>query len=127
MLLQDFSVIIYLGISSLVHFIEVVYGPNDIDKRFIFQLMPIVQLPGEKLYGIRMVMHTVTCTSDVSLDKEFQKHLSNAEQKSGLIYHAELRLGYQTTYHTRPCEHSLSFGPPTNAADQADSASPPTR
>ena len=28
-----------------------------------------------------MVMHTVTHTSDVSLDREFQKHLSNASRK----------------------------------------------
>ena len=39
---------------------------------------------------------------------------------------AELRPGSQTTYRTRPCKHSLSFVPPTNDADQADAASPPT-
>ena len=38
---------------------------------------------------------------------------------------AELCPGSQTSYRTRPCEHSLSFGPPTNAVDQADAASPP--
>ena len=38
----------------------------------------------------------------------------------------ELRPGSQTTYRTRPSKHSLSFGPPTNAADQADADSPPT-
>ena len=40
---------------------------------------------------------------------------------------AELRPGSQTMYRTRRCKHSLSFGPPTNAANQADAASPPTR
>ena len=39
---------------------------------------------------------------------------------------AELSPGSQTTYRTRPCDHSLSFGPPTNAADQADAASTTT-
>ena len=49
------------------------------------QLMSTLQLPGEKGYKINMFMHTGTRTYDVSLAREFQKHLSNVEHKHGLI------------------------------------------
>ena len=78
MLSKAFSVIIDRGISEPGHSREVLYSLNAIDKRFILQLMPNVQLPGAKSYDTQMVMHTVTCTSDVSLAREFQKHLYNA-------------------------------------------------
>ena len=44
-----------------------------------------MQLPGEKGYDTQMVMHTENHTADVSLDREFQEHLSNATRKHGLI------------------------------------------
>ena len=47
--------------------------------------MSTVQLPGEKDYDTQMFMHTGTCTSDVSLAREFQEHLYNAAQKYGSI------------------------------------------
>ena len=43
---QCFSIVIYQGISAPGHGKEVVYGVNDIDKRYIYQLMYNVQLPG---------------------------------------------------------------------------------
>ena len=69
MLSQAFSFIIYHGISSLGHSREVVDCFNAFEKRFIFQLMSTVQLKGSKRYDTQMVMHTVTRTSDVSLDR----------------------------------------------------------
>ena len=47
--------------------------------------MSTVKLPGEESYDTQMVMHTGNRTYDVSLDREFQKHLSNAARKNGLI------------------------------------------
>ena len=44
-----------------------------------------MQLPGAKIHDIKMVMKTGTCTSNVSLVIEFQKHLSNAAYKHGVI------------------------------------------
>ena len=44
-----------------------------------------MQLPGKKVYDTQMFMHTGTCTSDVSLASEFQKHLSTAARKHGVI------------------------------------------
>ena len=44
-----------------------------------------MQLPGEKSYDIKMVMHTGTCTSDVNLAIEFQKHLYNVALKHRFI------------------------------------------
>ena len=48
MLSQAFYVIIGSGISAPLHGIKVVYGLNTIEKSFLFQLMPTMQLPGEK-------------------------------------------------------------------------------
>ena len=71
MLPQAFYVIIDCGISAQGHEREVVYGLNVNDKRFIFQLMSTVQLIYKKYHGTQMVMHSGTCTSNVSLDIEF--------------------------------------------------------
>ena len=47
--------------------------------------METVQLTGENSYDTQMVMNTATRTSDFSLSREFQKHLSSAAQKHGVI------------------------------------------
>ena len=83
---QDFSVIIGRGIVAPGHDREVVDGLNDIDKSFLLRLIPTVQLMGKKDYHTKMVMHNGNHTSDVSLAREFQKHLSNATRKHGVIY-----------------------------------------
>ena len=43
---QTYSMIIDRGISEPGHGKEVVYGLNAVDKRYIYQLMFKVQLPG---------------------------------------------------------------------------------
>ena len=47
--------------------------------------MSTVKLPGERGYDTHMVMQTGTHTYDVSLTREFKKHLSNAACKHGVI------------------------------------------
>ena len=69
MVSQEFSVIIDRCISAQVHDREVLYGINAIYKSFLFRLISTVQLPGEKCYDTKMVMHTETRTSDVSLER----------------------------------------------------------
>ena len=64
---MDFSIIIDCGISATGHGGGVLDGLNAIYKRFPFQLMSTVQLTGAKIYVTQMVMHTVICTSGVSL------------------------------------------------------------
>ena len=88
---RAFSVIIDRGISASVHGGELLDFLNAIDKRFTFQLMSNVQLPGEKGYDTKMVMHNGTRTSDVSLAREFQKHLSTAARKYGMIDQGKYR------------------------------------
>ena len=73
---QCYSVIIYLGISAPGHGKEVVYGLNDVDKCYIYQLMSNVQLPGSNRLDSQMKMHTGNQNNDVSLAKEFQQHLT---------------------------------------------------
>ena len=82
---RAFSVIIYRGISTPGHGIEVVDVLNDIYKRFLFQSISTLQLPGKKGYDTRMIMQTGTHTPGVSLSSEFQKHLSTVARKHGGI------------------------------------------
>ena len=53
--------------------------------------MSTVQLLGTKGYDTQMVIHTGTCTYNVSLANEFQKHLSTAAQKHGVIYQGKYK------------------------------------
>ena len=86
-------VIIEHVISAPVYGREVVYGLNAIYKRFLFQLMPTVQLLGARIYDTQMIMNTGTCTSDVILAREFQKHLSNAARNHGVIDQGKYKKG----------------------------------
>ena len=60
-------------------------------KIYIYQLMSNVRLLGSKTIDIRIVMHSCTQNNDVSLDKEFQKHLSKDNRKHGDIYQLKYR------------------------------------
>ena len=51
---QTYSLIIYRGISSPGHGKEVVDGLNTVEKRYIYQLMPKVQLPGSTRFDHRL-------------------------------------------------------------------------
>ena len=60
-------------------------GLNAIDKRYMYQLMSIVQFPGSKTFDSQILMHSCTPKKDVSLDKQFQKNLSKDDRKHGVI------------------------------------------
>ena len=68
-LYQCYSVIIDCGISKPKHGKEVVDGLNSIDKRYIYQLMSIFQLPGSKLFDSRTLMHSCTENNGASIAK----------------------------------------------------------
>ena len=51
--------------------------------------METVQLKGARSYDTQMVMNTGTRKPDVSLASEFQKHMSTAERKHGVIDQAK--------------------------------------
>ena len=51
----------------------------------MLQLMSTVQLLGATPYDTQIVMHTGTCTSDVSLARYLKKHLSSVAHKHGVI------------------------------------------
>ena len=59
-------------ISAPGHVKEVVDGLNAVDKRYVYQLMSTVQLPGSKIFDLQIQMHTGTQKDDVSLAKGFQ-------------------------------------------------------
>ena len=64
---QFFSIIIDRGISEPGYGKEVVGGINSIDKRYMYQLMSNVQLPGSKIFDSHILMHSCTHKNDVSL------------------------------------------------------------
>ena len=66
-------------------------GLNAIEKRYMHQLMSTVKLPGSKIFEKQILMHSCTPKKDVSLAKEFQKHLSNDYRKHGVIYQGKDR------------------------------------
>ena len=82
---QRRSIIFDWGIISPVHGKEVVDGLNSIAKCYMYQLMYTVQLPGSKTFDTQILMHSCTPKNDVSLDKEFQKHMSKDDCKHEAI------------------------------------------
>ena len=64
-----YSIIIYRGIGSPDNGKEVVDGLNAFDKRYIYHLMPTVQLPGSKIFDSQIQMHTGTQKYDLSSAK----------------------------------------------------------
>ena len=64
---QCYSIIIYRGISAPGHGKAVVVGLNSVNKRYVYQFMSTVQLPGSKRFDSQMQMHTGNQKYDVSL------------------------------------------------------------
>ena len=70
---QAYDKILYHGLSSPGHVIEVVNGFNDNEKSFILQLMETVHILGFKGYYTKKTIHSETHKSDVILAREFLK------------------------------------------------------
>ena len=90
---QSHSIIIDLGISAPGHGKEVVDGLNAIEKLYMYQLMSNVQLPGPRTFDSHILMNSCTPKNDVSLAKEFQKHMSKDDRKYGVIDQGKYRKG----------------------------------
>ena len=63
------------SISAPGHGKEVIYGLHAVYKRYIYQLMSKVQLPGSVIFDSQIKIHTGTENKDVSLAREFKDHL----------------------------------------------------
>ena len=63
-----YYIIIYRGISAHGHGKEVVDGLNSVDKRYIYQFLSTVQLPGSNIFDSYMQIHTRNQKDDVILD-----------------------------------------------------------
>ena len=66
---QCYYIIIDQGISTPGNGNDVVDGLYAVDKRYIYQLMSTVQIPGSNRFDSQMQMHTVNQKYDVSLSK----------------------------------------------------------
>ena len=84
-LIQCYLIIVNKVISAPGHGKEVVNGINDTDKRYIYQLMTNVQLPGSKTFDPHILMHSCTQKNDASLAKQLQKYLSKEHHKNVFI------------------------------------------
>ena len=82
---QCYSIIIDRGISAPGHGKEVVDGLNSIEKRYIHQWMSNIQLPGSRTFDSQILIHPCRENNDVSLTKQFQKHISKEHRKDGVI------------------------------------------
>ena len=82
---QTYSIIIDRGISAPVHGKEVVDGLNAVDKRYIYQLMSKVQIPGSIRFDSQIKIHTGTENKYVSLAQEFKDHLESEHRQNGAI------------------------------------------
>ena len=76
---QRHSIIFDRGLSAHGNGKEVFDGLNVIKKRYMYQLMSTVQLPGSKIFEKQILIHSCTPKNDVSLAKEFQKHPSDED------------------------------------------------
>ena len=83
-MLQFYSVIIDHGISSPEHGKEVVDGLNAIGKRYIYQLMYNVQLPGSKIFDSQILMHSCTQKMMLVWLNNSKKILSKEHRKHGV-------------------------------------------
>ena len=83
---QTYSIITDQGISAPGHGKEVVDVLNAVDKRYIYQLMSKVQLPGSIIFDSQIKMHTGTGNKDLGLAKEFKDHLDGEHRQNGVIY-----------------------------------------
>ena len=73
------------------HSKEAVAVHNSIDKLYMYQIMSYVQLPRSKPFNSQILIHSCTQKKDVSLDKEFQKHMSKDYRKHGVIDQGKYR------------------------------------
>ena len=88
---QCYSIIIDQGISAPWHRKEVVDGLNAFDKRYIYQLLSNVQLPGSVRFDSQIKMHSGTKKEDVRLAKEFKDHLEKEHGQNGAIDQEKLK------------------------------------
>ena len=91
---QTYSIIIDPSISAPEHGKEVVDGLNAVDKRYIYQLMSKVQLPGSIRFDSKIKIHTDTEKKDASLAREFKDHLDGEHRKNGAIDQGRSRKRY---------------------------------
>ena len=82
---QCYSIIIDRGISAPGNGKEVVDGLNTIDKKYIYQLMSNLQLPGSKTFYSHIVMYSCRQKNDISLAKKFQIYISKKHHKHRVI------------------------------------------
>ena len=91
MLANAYNIIINHGVGSTGHGREVVDGLDATDKKCLSMLMKNVQLPGASDYDSQMEIYTSTTNTNITLEMEFQKYLSDPTKAHGLLGHGNDR------------------------------------
>ena len=73
------------GISAPGHGKEVVDGLNSVHKRYIYQFMSKVQLPGSIIFDSKIKKNTGTENKDISLAQKFNDNLESEYRQNGAI------------------------------------------
>ena len=93
-------------------------GINAVDRRYIYQFMSKVQLPGSVRFDSQIKKHTGTENKDVSLAKEFKDRLEGEHRQNGVIGQVKSRKRFmerkwtERKYHVPPMhypEHDTFF------------------
>ena len=82
---QTYSIIIDRGISAPGNGKEVVDVLNAVDKRYIYQLMSKVQLPGSIRFDSQIKNRTGTEDKNESLAQELKNHPEEEHRPNGAI------------------------------------------
>ena len=91
---QTYFIIIDRGISAPGYGKEVVDGLNDVEKRYIYQLISMLQLPGSVRFDSQINIHTGAENKDVSLAKEFKDHIEGEHHQNGVIDQGKPRIRF---------------------------------
>ena len=91
MLAHAYNIIIDHGVRSPVNVKEVVDGLNNTGKWLLYILMTTVQLSVAADYESQTGKHTSDANTDISLAREFKKHISDPTQAHYLLYHGKDR------------------------------------
>ena len=72
-------------------------GLNDVDKRYMYQLISKVQLPGSIIFDSQIKIHIGTENKYLSLAKEFKDHLEGKHRQNGVIDQGKSRKIFSIT------------------------------
>ena len=85
------NIVIDRNVGAPVHVKKIVDRLNATVKNFLTMLTTTLQLPGSGTTNSQMAMYKSSSNTDISLAKEYQKHILEPRRTHGLIDHRKDR------------------------------------